>query len=267
MTGEPFTFYPLRPAADTPTVTTAQMREIDRLAIDDAGLDILQMMENAGRALARVARDYLPPPMASSDTPATALILAGKGNNGGGALAAARHLRNWGHDVEVVLSAPPSALGAAATHQHLSLHRDGLRALWPGSPDFDERFPPALDQAIAVLDGLIGYGLTGPLRGDTALLVEAVLDRAPPAVVSLDVPTGFDADTGDVYSQGIVATATVTLALPKTGLLRRDAAAAVGDLFLADIGIPNYVYDRAGVTAVRGVFSEGPILRLVGPDG
>lgn len=263
MNSDALTLYPLQLADDLPSISTDQMREVDRLATEDAQLSLLQMMENAGRALATLARDALPPPMASSDGAATALILAGKGNNGGGALVAARDLRNWGYDVEVVLTGPPGTLGEAAAHQHHILHRDGLRALWPGAPDFDDRFPQLLDEAIAVLDGLEGYGVTGPLQGDTAVLVEAVLDRAAPAVISLDVPTGFDATTGDVFNFGVVATTTVTLALPKSGLLQGDAAAAIGDLYLADIGIPHYIYERLGIEGTAGIFAEGPLLRLV----
>ncbi|HJN92578.1 MAG TPA: NAD(P)H-hydrate epimerase [Dehalococcoidia bacterium] len=263
MRHEALALYPLRAAADVPLVTTDQMREVDRLAIDDAQLSLLQMMENAGRALATITADHLPPPMASSDEPPSALVVAGRGNNGGGALVAARNLRNWGFDVEIVLSSPPGSLGEAAAQQHHVLHKDGVRSLWPGAPDFDERFPESLDQALVVVDGLIGYGINGPLRGDTAVLVEAILDRAPPTVVSLDVPTGFNATSGDVYNFGIVASVTVTLALPKSGLYRRDAAAAVGEMFLADIGIPNYIYDRVGVEGVAGLFTEGPLIRLL----
>ena len=261
MNSDALTLYPLQLAADLPSISTEEMREVDRLATEDAQLGLFQMMENAGRALATLARDELP--MASSDSAATALILAGKGNNGGGALVAARNLRNWGYDVEVVLAGPPGTLGEAAAHQHHILHRDGVRALWPGAPDFDDRFPQLLDEAIAVLDGLVGYGVTGPLQGDTAVLVEAVLDRAAPAVISLDVPTGFDATTGDVFNFGVVATTTVTLALPKSGLLQGDAAAAIGDLYLADIGIPHYIYERLGIEGTAGIFAEGPLLRLV----
>ena len=246
------------PVVDVPAVTAEEMREVDRLAIEDAGLSLLQMMENAGRALALVVRDYLP-----DAATAELFVLAGRGNNGGGALAAARHLRNWGYDPAIVTTAAPSHLGEATAWQHTILHKDGVRSIWPGSPDFDEQFPEELAQAELVVDGLVGYGLNGPLRGDVALLAEAVLDRAVPAAVSLDVPSGFDATSGEVLSFGIVATTTVTLALPKTGLLREEAAAAVGDLLLADIGIPNYIYERMGIDGTRGLFAEGPLLRLL----
>lgn len=270
--------FPARAVPTVPAVTAAQMREIDRLAVQDAKLTLLQLLENAGRSLALVVREFFPTPWAGvgaakepaeggpetdRTTKASVLVLAGKGGNGGGALAAARHLRNWGIDVQVVLSAPPSGLRPGSAEQLHPLHRDGVRALWPGAAEFDERFPAELKRAAVVVDGLIGYSLQGPLRGDVAVLVDAVLERAPPVVVSLDVPTGFDATSGAVYSSGVVATATVTLALPKTGLLQGDAAAAVGELLLADVGIPGYIYERMGITTARALFAEGPILRLI----
>ena len=265
MNRDPLALYPLHPLHTIPAVTTAQMREVDRLAVQDAQLSVLQMMENAGRALALVARDYLQPP-STEPTPSlpSVLVIAGTGNNGGGALAAARHLRNWGYDPSVVLAGPPGTLEESASRQHQTLHKDGLRPVWPGAHDFDSRFPDLLQQAAVVIDGLVGYGLEGPLQGDTALLVEAILDRAPPAVISLDVPSGFDATTGAVATAGVVATVTLTLALPKTGLLEGDAAAAIGDLLLADIGIPRSVYRRLDMDLPPDLFAEGPVVRLVG---
>ncbi len=256
--------YPMRPVDEVRAVTADEMREVDRLAVQDAKLDLLQMMENAGQALARVARDYLPPgPEEGGSAESSIVAVVGEGNNGGGALAAARHLRNWGYDPQIILSSSPKNLGEAGTHQHHTLHKDGVRALWPGASGFDDQFPKLLEKATLVIDGLVGYGLSGPLRGDAALLVEAVLDRAPPVVVSLDVPSGFDATSGAVFSSGIVATVTLTLALPKTGLLRSDAAAAIGDLLLADIGIPHYIYERLDIDAPAELFAAGGVVRLL----
>ena len=265
-----FGLYPIRRATEVPALSAAQMAEVDRRTIEDAGLTLLQMMENAGRALALVIRDALRARAGDEVEAGQAprervLLLAGKGHNGGGALTAARHLRNWGYGVDVVLSTLPSGLNEATALALQILHRDGLRALWPAAPDFDERFPGRLAEATVVVDGLVGYSLSGPLQGDVALLVEAALDRAPPIMISLDVPTGFDASTGDVSSSGVVATVTLTLALPKSGLLTGDAAAAVGELLLADIGIPGYVYERLGVHPPADLFSEEPIVRLVTP--
>ena len=276
MLTDSLTRFPQRSVLSVPTITGEQMLEVDRLATRDADLSLLQMMENAGRSLALVVDAYVHADRATDETAARegigaadsgpVLVLAGSGGNGGGALAAARHLRNWGREVQVVLSAPPGNLSDAGAQQLRTLHKDGLRALWPAAPEFDEHFPTLLQSAGLVVDGLIGYSLRGPLQGDQALLVEAVLDRAPPAVVSLDVPSGFDASSGAVAASGIVATATVTLALPKTGLLQGDATAAVGELLLADLGIPAYIYERLGIAGVGGLFDAGPILRLIEGD-
>ena len=276
MRPDPLAAFPARSASAVPAVTGAQMREVDRLAMQDAGLSLPQMMENAGRALASLVRHYLIDASTTAESnvagdtadsgaapPAgPVLVLAGRGGNGGGALAAARHLRNWGYAVQITLSAPPGNLDEAAAGQLHILHKDGLRALWPASPEFDDRLPRELETAAVVVDGLVGYSLRGSLEGDVALLVEAVLDRAPPVVTSLDIPSGFDATTSAVSATGIVATATLTLALPKSGLFKSDASAAVGELLLADIGIPNYIYERLGIEGVRGIFAEGPIVRL-----
>ena len=260
---DPLALYPLRATLEIPAISVDEMREVDRIAVEDAGLSLLQMMENAGRSLALIARDYTGPP--DPELGGQLLILAGRGNNGGGALAAARHLRNWGYDPQVVLSGPPGQLGEAGAVQHHILHKDGLRATWPGATEFDEHFPAMLDGATTVIDGLVGYGLRGPLQGDVALIVDALLEAAPPIVISLDVPSGVEMASGDVYSTAVVATATLTLALPKTGLIEGDAAAAVGELLLGDIGIPNYIYERLNLPVPPNLFAEGPIVRLI-PD-
>lgn len=261
MNRDRFALYPLRATQSIPAIDTDLMREVDRLAIENARLSLAQMMENAGRSLALVTRDYAAPE--ESDESGEILLLAGSGNNGGGALAAARHLRNWGLDPKVVLAGPPGQLGDAAAAQHQILRRDGLRATWPGASEFDDHFPAMLEEAVAVVDGLVGYGLRGALQGDVALIVDAVLDQAPPVVISLDIPSGVEATSGDVYSTAVVATATLSLALPKTGLIDGDAAAAVGDLLLADLGIPRYVYERLDLLVPPELFAEGPIVRLV----
>ena len=276
MLTDSLTRFPQRSVLSVPTITGDQMLEINRLATRDADLSLLQMLENAGRSLALVVDAYVHADRETAETAARegigaadsapVLVLAGSGGNGGGALAAARHLRNWGREVQVVLSAPPGNLSDAGAQQLRTLHKDGLRTLWPAAPEFDEHFPTLLQAAGLVVDGLIGYSLHGPLQGDPALLVEAVLDRAPPAVVSLDVPSGFDASSGAVAASGVVATATLTLALPKIGLLQGDATAAVGELLLADLGIPAYIYERLGIAGVDGLFDAGPILRLIEED-
>lgn len=213
-----------RTGSGVPAVTADQMRAIDEIATQELGLSLLQMMENAGRTLAlavhRVGGESVQ-------------ILAGSGGNGGGGLACARHLANHGHRVSVVLDRDPDALDGAAAHQHDIL----------ASMDVQVETGPEAIRADAgvVVDALVGYGLSGPLSGQTREMVNALPADAD-SIVSLDVPSGVDATTGDRPGDSVTPDVTVTLALPKTGL---DPAQY--RLFVADIGIPETVYQQAGI--------------------
>lgn len=213
-----------------PAVTSEQMREVDRLAVEDFGLGLLQMMENAGRNLAENVRDML------GDRPAPVTVLAGSGGNGGGALCCARHLHNRGFPVTVVLDRDRESVRGAAQAQLSILEAAGVR---PAAPSAD--VASALSAGPVVVDGLIGYGLRGAPTGRTAELIE-LCHRHARRVLALDVPSGLDATTGAAPGAMVRAERTLTLALPKTGLI-----AVAGDLYVADIGIPPAVYARLGL--------------------
>jgi NAD(P)H-hydrate epimerase len=212
-----------------PAVTAEQMRAVDRVAVEEVGLALLSMMENAGRALALEARETLEG--AGQEGPVS--VLAGGGGNGGGGLACARHLANHGHEVRVVLDRDPTALSGASGTQW------GVLAAMGVEPVVDPA--AALDGAGVVVDAVLGYGLSGAPRGRAASLVEAIGAFDGPTL-SLDVPSGVDATTGERPGVAVAPDRTLTLALPKTGLGGVDGA-----LVLADIAIPAVVYERAGV--------------------
>ena len=204
-------------------VTAQEMAEIDRITVDNVGLELLQMMENAGRILARHVRN-----IAEGDV----LIVAGSGGNGGGGLTAARHLVNYGTSVDVLLDREPTALTGATTHQYRILDGMGIKPV-VGSEGLDTLSPPSL-----LVDALLGYGVDGTVRDPARQLIEWMSRQQTPTV-SLDVPSGIDATTGDALGVAVDPTRTVTLALPKTGL-----ATVTGPLFLADIGSPHTVYEQ-----------------------
>jgi NAD(P)H-hydrate epimerase len=225
-------------AEAVPAVTAAQMREIDRIMVDELHIELAQMMENAGRALADIAIRRF--------APRTTAVLAGSGGNGGGGLVAARHLANRGVDVGVTLAVPEPALAPVPAHQLDILRRMGVAlAPNPGRADL-------------VIDALIGYSLRGDPEGRAAELIEWA-GRGPAPVLALDLPSGLDATTGRAGTPCIRAAATLTLALPKTGLLR--APEQVGRLFLADISVPRAVYRRLGIE-VPALFGEDTIVEL-----
>ena len=111
-----------------------------------------------------------------------------------------------------------------------------------------------------VVDALIGYALDGPPTGSAAALIEAANDHPAPTF-GLDLPSGLDATTGTALTPGIRADATLTLALPKRGLWAPWAHAASGELYLADIGVPEAVYRRLGM-CVGPIFARQSVLRI-----
>jgi NAD(P)H-hydrate epimerase len=220
-----------------PTVTVAQMREVDRIMVDELHIELLQMMENAGRCLAAHTRSWLSGQLAGRQV----VVLAGSGGNGGGGLVAARRLTIWGAVAVVILGQPRSQVRGVPAHQLEILDRMGVPVWAP------EQSPPdALAHADAILDALIGYSLQGPPREPVASLIQAA-NRAPAPVIALDIPSGLDGDSGQAFDPAVRAATTLTLALPKAGLMGPAAREWAGDLYLADISVPVQVYQRLGV--------------------
>jgi NAD(P)H-hydrate epimerase len=203
------------------------MREVDRIAVEEFGLGILQMMENAGRNLAENVLDML------GGARGEITILAGSGGNGGGGLCCARHLHNRGLQVWVVVDRVAEVLGGAAANQLRILQVAGVPLVVGPSQSRE-----VIRRSAVVVDALIGYGLRGSPRGRTAELIDLCNEYAS-RTLSLDVPSGLNATTGEASGSVAHADRTLTLALPKTGLER-----VPGDLYLADIGIPPEVYQR-----------------------
>ena len=227
-----------------PAVTAAQMALVDRIAVDGPGPNLFQMMENAGRALAHATIEASGPSWPERPV----IVMAGAGGNGGGGICAARHLANQGADVTVVL-ADPERLQPAA-RQQLAVYRQS-------SGRIAER--AALDslEVALVVDALVGYGLRSAPRGPVLEMIEWARNEPAP-VIALDVPSGRNATSGEAPGAVISAAVTLTLALPKTGL----DAPQVGELWLADIGIPEGVYRRAGIEVPHGLFRGADRVRL-----
>ena len=224
-------------------VTAAGMREVDRVAVEEVGLQLLQMMENAGRALSRHVQEIR--------DDGSVVVVAGNGGNGGGGLTCARHLANRDVPVRVILDREPAELSGAAAHQCRILEAMDLGVVT--GPEAVPRF----DEPTVLVDALIGYGVSGEVQSPAADYVRE-LNAASGPVVSLDVPSGMDATTGDTHGVRVHPDRTLTLALPKTGL-----DAAEGPLSLADIGIPAAVYDRLDIE-YEPPFDETDRVELVG---
>jgi NAD(P)H-hydrate epimerase len=230
--------FPSVPASSILSVTADEMREVDRVTVEDFDLLLIQLMENAGSHLAElVVRRF---------RPESVVVLCGVGGNGGGGLVAARHLANRGVIVHVTLAEDGSRFGEVPGHQLTILQRMEV---------------PVVSQPVTadvIIDALIGYSLRGDPLHKTADLIRWANERETP-VCTLDVPSGLDATTGEIRQPCIRATATLTLALPKTGLAA--ASGVVGELYLADISIPSAVYAALGIR-IRQIFGASGIVRL-----
>ncbi|MGC9348664.1 MAG: NAD(P)H-hydrate epimerase [Anaerolineae bacterium] len=243
---------PIWAPLDPPFLTKEQMVEVDRAMVEDYGITLIQMMENAGRHLAELGRVRF---LNGDAGGRRAFVLAGSGGNGGGALVCARHLANWGADVAVFLSKRPVDFDGVPAHQlriieHLGLPVGGVEDL-PDDAEID-----------LILDGLIGYSLRGAPRGPAAeMICWANRQKAP--ILALDTPSGLDTTTGEARPPTVCAAATLTLALPKVGFSMPEAASHIGELYLADISVPPGLYDALNLGVdVRRLFAHHPIVRL-----
>ena len=235
-------------------ISVAQMIEVDRLMIEDYGIVLLQMMENAGRGLAELAGQLLGGDSAGRKI----VVLVGRGNNGGGGLVAARHLVNAAADVTVALAAPPGELGHVPEHQRFALAR--MKVTGSDRVTGPSTLPQVLDGADLVLDALIGYGLHGVPREPIASFIRAA-NTSRAIRLALDLPSGLEGDRGMPFDPTLRADATLTLAWPKAGLLTTSARPVVGDLYVADISVPPGVYRAVGVNP-GPLFARGPLVRL-----
>ena len=229
---------------EIPSLTTEQMVEVDRLMIEDYDIELIQMMENAGRNLAELTVRML----GASLSRQTVCVLCGRGNNGGGGMVAARHLHNRGADVHVIRLA--GELKNIPAKQWGILENMGLH----NEPYFD------LSEADIILDALIGYGLQGDPRPEVAVWIEKINGAGKP-VLALDAPSGLDTTSGAASRLTVRADATMTLALPKVGLMSESVREYVGSLYLADISVPPGLYRKIGLE-VGNIFEQDSIIKI-----
>jgi hydroxyethylthiazole kinase-like uncharacterized protein yjeF len=244
---------PAASVTEVPHVTVAQMRAVDRICAD-AGLGLALLAEQAGRGIAHAVRRLLNQPMEGL----VVTVAAGTGGNGAGGLAAARLLHAAGAQVQVLITGEPRLPEQLAVLDlaGVSVHR------------VTDDVPAGVHPGDAVVDALLGIGADPPLRG-RAEIVAAWLRRHDVPVVALDLPSGIGGDIG-LRGACVTADVTVTLGAPKVGLRESIVRPYVGDLYLADLGIPDGAWRAAGVEPPSPFFANGPLVRLtadtVAPD-
>ena len=227
-------------------VTAEEMRSMDDVTIHEFHVDVLVLMENAGRATAILAKQMLH----ETTHGKRVACLVGGGNNGGDGMVAARHLANWGGDVTVIAGTTKDRVKDAPLGQLRVLEKMGIPIVWGDCNlrDYD-----------LLIDGLIGYAVEGNPRDRVAMIIKDANASGCP-ILALDLPSGMNATTGEAYNPCIKATATITLGLPKTGFLAPNASRLLGDLFLADISIPRGVYENLGQRSM--LFQKQTVVKI-----
>lgn len=234
---------------------------MDKAAVELYGMDGIVLMENAGAAVARAAaevgaerRDCLAPWCGWSARKISACIFAGKGNNGGDGFVAARHLVGYGVDVSVYVTGTLDGISGDARANLEILTNMGVDVVALAAEEDWSSAACDLAGADVAVDAILGTGAKGAPFGEAARAISLMNESLVP-VIAVDVPSGVDAYNGSIKGTCITAHTTVTLALPKTGLLMYPGAAHVGRLIVNHIGLPAALIDSPEIKT-----------SLVGPD-
>ena len=219
------------------SLTRAQVRDLDRRAVEEYGLPGIVLMENAGRGAAELLLRLAP-------DQTRFLILCGPGNNGGDGFVMARHLQTHGIEADVLFFGNLESLPADAAINAAVWQKTGsLRIASAGMP-LDAESRQTIEKSSGwIVDALFGTGLTRPLGPPFDEVVAAVNARGRP-VLAVDIPSGLDCDTGLPLGPTIRAAHTATFVAPKRGFLAGEAAPYFGAVHVIDIGAPKKLVDE-----------------------
>lgn len=233
-----------------PVLTREQSRTVDRLAIDRLGIPGVVLMENAGINATDVVAGMLEAVGGSK-----VAIVCGGGNNGGDGFVIARHLYNAGRTVVVYLATDPARLAGDAAINFNICQLMGVKIMRIDDEQAVAEQSPHFSSADVVVDALLGTGFdaSGGLRPHAAAVIgtinSAAADRraggSGPMVLAIDVPSGLDCDSGEAADPTVIADATVTFVARKVGFEHDSAAAYLGEVFVAGIGVPASLIDAA----------------------
>ncbi len=222
-------------------VTAEQMREMDRRSIEDYDIPGIVLMENAGICVVNALQEKFPR-LAGWEV----LVVCGKGNNGGDGFVVAKHLDRLGVDVKTVLLSDADQLkGDAAANCRMAL-KAGLTIEQITGGGQIKRLEEMLDHCHLVVDAILGTGIAAGVEGFFRDVMRMINNSGKP-VVAVDIPSGLSSDSGEIPGEHVRAQLTVTFGRPKLGQLLYPAARHVGELVVADIGIPGEVMEDEGI--------------------
>ena len=203
-------------------LTRDAAREVDRRAMAELGIPGIVLMENAARGIAAVT-------LTAGAGDGLIAVVCGPGNNGGDGYAAARHLANAGRRVQLIAVTP--------IDQHPAGSDAAVNAGIARAMGLEIRSDMALEGAAVVLDCVFGTGLTRPVREPLRRAIEAI-NASGALVIAVDLPSGLDADTGEILGVAVRADVTATMVAPKRGFRLAKGPTHVGVVEVVDIGVP-----------------------------
>ena len=208
-------------------VSKSQAKELDAFAMKKRGISGELLMKNAGRAIAGLAFE-----LTASELNPTIAVICGKGNNGGDGFSASWFLKKWGRDIHVFSMGEESTIKGDAKHFYSELKECGA------SVKFNKRPPSGLSSFSVIIDAVLGSGVKGKIRPDITPWIQWI-NKQDSRIISADIPSGLDADKGSINPSCVQADKTVTMGLPKLGMLIHKGPEMSGEIVTADIGFPN----------------------------
>jgi NAD(P)H-hydrate epimerase len=223
-------------------LTRQEIREVDRVAIEQYGIPGVVLMENAGRGVA----EHIIKALGGSVEGRRVTIVCGGGNNGGDGYVIARYLHNADAEVLILLASDPEQLkGEAAVHYRIA-RQMGLNMVPCQTAEQVQHATTPLLRSDCIVDALLGTGFAGEVRSPLRELIEGIntVGLHGIKVVAVDIPSGLDCDTGQPGGVAVRASLTVTFVAPKVGLLADAAAGYIGHIAVVDIGVPREIIPR-----------------------
>lgn len=238
---------------------SSEIRELDRVAESEYGIDATLLMENAGRAAAQILLEKYPGAGRSSEI----LVFAGKGNNAGDAFVVARRLLCLDRKVRIFhLQTEAGYSGAALKNFQILKKMRAKLVLLDAIMELQQFFSSARGP-FTIVDGILGTGLKGDLQGIFHEVVEIINEVSAHAsnseVVSLDIPSGVSGDTGSIHGSSVLANLTISFGFPKLGHFLPPGAARRGDLINVDISLP----PRQKKEGDKFLLMKGPMSQLL----
>jgi len=208
-----------------------EMRKVDQLAID-AGFPDLLLMETAGRGVALKAVEVM-----KQKPGRNILIIAGKGNNGGDGLVAARYLQDFGFNTKVILLTGAENLSGSPLINYRLCQLKSIKIISPDSTVQIPEIEKMISRADLLIDAMLGTGISGSVREPVTSIIE-LMNNSGKTILAVDIPSGISGETGKVLGKAVYADYTVTMAYPKTGLLVYPGRDYSGEIEIVDLGVP-----------------------------